>query len=152
MADIKLTDLIEDLDTTFDAFSVEFGSASAPRTVTFQSLVTATPAQQIAFLNSFTRAGQALSGALTAEEFAAAQGKTIEEVDAVSVEDVATAMIESGLAELKDAMRGLATSKKEFDAFDRQFKGQLVHWLTLVGKYCAKYGVMGIEDTSSQEK
>lgn len=152
MADIKLTDLIENLDNTFDAFSVEFGPAAAPRTVTFQSIITASPAQQVAFLNSFARAGQALSGALTAEDFAASQGKTVEEMDSVSIEDVAAAMIESGLDELKKAMRELATSKKEFDAFDKQFKGQLVHWMTLVGKYCAKYGIMGIEDTASQEK
>ena len=145
VADIKLSDFKKSLDQSFGPFTIEFEHDGEEHVLKIRSYVTASPSEQIHFTKLFGAVGGVVTGNRVDEDLELLTGKTVEELNALSEEEISEAIMQGSIDGLRKAMRSLATSKRLFDLFAKQVDDTIVAWFAIVGQYCQKYGMFGVD-------
>lgn len=158
MADFKLSDFRKDLKRDFGPFTIEFGTEDKPRTLELQAFVMAEPKVQVRFSKNFSTISGLLSGGIaTDKEIAEALGaselvtKEGGFTDGMTEEDAVAALFDKATALAKDTLRNLATNKRDFDSFAKEFGGNLIEWFELIARYAEKYNLFGAGNAKPEE-
>ena len=150
----NLNDFRKKTEQSFGPFLIEWGEEDASQSVELAAIVTASPAKQVEFGRRFSIIQLVLSlSELTDEQQVGLAAELIDykEDDARTEYELAADIITAARDTVKEMLAELASDKRAFKAFVKEFDGELLEWFAVLQGYCAKYGLYGVTDGEFNE-
>lgn len=151
----NLNDFRKKVNQDYGPFVIEWGDEDNLQTVEIAPLLTATAKQQVVFNRSFVELSLVVSGEIAriADDKEALErlvGWTPD--DKRTDEELAVDIVNGARDTAKTMLRNLALDKKAFDAFAKEFKGELLEWFLVLGEYCSKYNLFAVNGDGTEGK
>lgn len=146
----NLNDFRKKTERDFGPFVIEWGEEDELKSVEIAAIVTASPLQQVEFGRRFNEIRLVLElPQLTEAQRAEVAEMLIDykEGDTRTDDELGVAILTKARDNAKDMLCELASDKRAFKAFAKEFNGELLEWFSVLAGYCAKYGLYGVNES-----